>query len=101
MQSPKRLLLLEDNDYDADMIRRKVRAEWPDYDLIHVATEAGFSSALDEGGFELILSDYVVPGFEGRRALALARARRPEIPFLFISGAIGDEIAVESLKAGP
>src|SRR5260370_32729974 len=100
MRPPERLLLLEDNECDAELLRRSIRAEWPNCDLLRVSSKSGFEAALNEGNFDLILSDYMVPGFPGPLALALALERCPDVPFLFISGAIGDEVAVESLKAG-
>src|SRR5262249_34183359 len=62
--------------------------------------KASFVKALPQGGFDLILSDYFIPGFDGLSALAMARQQCPDIPFIFVSGAIGDEVAVESLRAG-
>src|SRR6266446_6280693 len=100
MRPPERLLLLEDNECDAELLRRSIRAEWPSCDLVRVSNKSGFEAALNEHNFDLILSDYMVPSFPGPIALALALERCPEVPFLFVSGAIGDEVAVESLKAG-
>src|SRR5207245_11738531 len=60
----------------------------------------GFRAALEQKVCDLILSDYSVPGYDGPSALALAREQCPDIPFLFVSGRIGDEVAVECLKAG-
>src|SRR3989441_50205 len=100
MRPPERLLLLEDNECDAELLRRSIRAEWPNCDLVRVSCKSGFEAALNECKFDLILSDYMVPGFPGLVALSLALERCPDVPFLFISGAIGDEVAVESLKAG-
>lgn len=82
------------------MIVRNLASEFPKCEVVRVENEAAFAAALSAGGFDVILSDYVIPGFSGMAALALARERCPEVPFLFVSGAIGDEVAVESLKAG-
>src|ERR1041385_3885356 len=100
MRNPKRLLLLEDDCYDEELIRRRIKAEWPQCDVVCVQSEAEFKNALEEHPFDLIISDYVVPGFPGPSALAIARTICPALPFLFVSGAIGDDVAVESLKAG-
>src|SRR5437016_2454843 len=100
MRSPEHLLLLEDNACDEQLLRRSIRAEWPKCEVVRVSTRHGFEAALEACRFDLILSDFLVPGFPGLEALALVRERCPEIPFLFVSGAIGDEVAVESLKAG-
>src|SRR5436309_3872265 len=100
MKSTLRLLLLEDDRIDAELLERSLAAEWPKCEVLRVANEAGFEAALSAGGLDVILSDYVVPGFHGMTALALAQEHCPEVPFIFVSGAIGDEVAVESLKAG-
>src|SRR5437879_9586811 len=100
MKSPHRLLLLEDNPDDAELLRRNLAAEWPQCELVQVSKRANYESALEQGGFDLILSDYLLPGIKGPAALALARDHCPGIPFIFVSGAIGDEVAVESLRAG-
>jgi len=100
MKSAPRLLLLEDDPTDALMLRRGLSAQRFDCELIRTHDKQSFVKALNEGGFDLILSDYFIPGFDGLSALAMARERYPEIPFIFVSGAIGDEIAVESLRAG-
>src|SRR3954469_3270242 len=94
------LLHLEDSSSDAELIGILIRREWPDCNIQHVATATEYRAALDTGKFDLILSDYTLPGFDGLSALALARARYPETPFLFLSGTIGEERAVEALKRG-
>src|SRR3954468_18296366 len=94
------LLHLEDSSTDAELIRILLRREWPDCDIRHVATAVEYREALDLGRFDLILSDYTIPGFDGLAALALARTQHPETPFLFLSGTIGEERAVEALKRG-
>jgi PAS domain S-box-containing protein len=100
MKSAPRLLLLEDDPTDALVLRRSLSAQRFDCELIRTSDKESFVEALNEGGYDLILSDYFIPGFDGLAALAMARERCPEIPFIFVSGAIGDEIAVESLRAG-
>lgn len=94
------LLHLEDSTVDAELIGLLIRREWPACDIRVVATAAEYRTALERGGFDLILSDYSLPGFDGLSALAMARARFPETPFLFLSGTIGEERAVEALKCG-
>jgi two-component system sensor histidine kinase/response regulator len=95
-----RLLLLEDDTNDVIIIRRRLAAELPDAEVAHVATKAEFTAALKAGGWDLILSDYLLRSFHGLDVLALARDLSPDVPFLFLSGMVGDEVAVESLKAG-
>src|SRR5262245_15395733 len=100
MIAPQRLLLLEDDSADAQLIRRYINLEWPACEFLVINQETAFCKALENGGFDLILSDYSLSGFGGPYALELARQHCPQIPFIFVSGAIGDETAVESLKAG-
>jgi PAS domain S-box-containing protein len=94
------LLHLEDSPTDAELIAILIRREWPACEIRHVATATEYREALEGGGFDLILSDYSLPGFDGLSALAMARAHFPETPFLFLSGTIGEERAVEALKRG-
>ncbi len=95
-----RLLHLEDSPTDADLIHLALREEWPGCAIQRVETEADFRAALDRGDFDLILSDFSMPGFDGLSALALARRLRSEIPFLFLSGTIGEDHAVAALQSG-
>ncbi len=95
-----RVLNLEDNANDAELNNAMISARWPHCELVRVETREEFAAALDEGDFDLILSDYTMPGFDGRQALALARTKRPETPFLFVSGTIGEDAAIEALKNG-
>ena len=98
--SLNRLLHLEDNRVDAELFWPEIRRAWPGCEIVRVDTERDFVAALETGGFELILSDFTLPSFDGLAALAIARERQPEIPFLFLSGTIGEELAVEALKHG-
>lgn len=94
------MIILEDNSTDAQLVCRSLRAEWPDCEIVHASCNEPFKTALKEQQFDVILADYSLPGFSGLSALELARELCPDVPFLFVSGAIGDEVAVESLKAG-
>src|SRR6185436_1457882 len=75
-------------------------ARWPQCQLVRVDNRANYIAALEQGSIDVILSDYTMPGFDGRTALALAREKRPEVPFLFVSGTIGEDSAIEALKNG-
>ena len=100
MKPNLRILNLEDDLQDAELNQAMLSARWPDCQLIRVVSRSEFVEALDAGGFDLILSDYTIPGFDGRQALELARVKRPEVPFLFVSGTIGEDTAIEALKNG-
>ena len=95
-----RILHLEDSSPDAELIAALLAREWPACTLRRVETRAQFLAALEIGDFDVILSDYTMGGFDGLAALELARVWCPEKPFIFLSGTIGEERAVEALKRG-
>ena len=99
MQSSLRILHLEDNPDDAVLIRRKLSKDMPGCEVHHVENEEQFGRALESSDWNLILADYCMPSSHGLDALALARQLSPSTPFLFVSGKMGEETAVESLKA--
>jgi len=100
MKPKLRILNLEDEFIDAELNQAMISARWPECELVRVSTRQEFVQALEAGGFDLILSDYTIPGFDGRSALQLAREKRPEVPFIFMSGTIGEDTAIEALKNG-
>src|SRR5215204_5971509 len=69
-------------------------------EMTRVQTRADFEAALESGDFDLVLSDFALPSFDGLSALKLAKEIRPEIPFILVSGAFGEERALEALKSG-
>lgn len=95
-----RILHLEDNQYDGKLVQHALSAEGLVRELVRVETRKDYCAALNQEPFDLILSDYTLPGFDGMAALALARERQPDTPFIFVSGTIEEEMAVESLKQG-
>ena len=99
MSTPLRLLLLEDNPADAELMVREVRRAGFDLDWQRVENEPDFLTALNPIP-DLILSDYNLPQFDGLAALALVIERGLDIPFILVSGTIGEELAVEALKMG-
>ena len=100
MPTPLKLLILEDNAFDAELEVGKLQAAGYDCDWQQVQTREEFEASLDRPEFELILADYNLPNFDGLSALGLLRERGLEIPFVLISGTLGEERAIESLKAG-
>src|ERR1043165_9010555 len=100
MKSSLRILNLEDNANDAALNNAMVSARWPDCQYVRVSNKEEFVAALEQGGWDLILSDFSLPGFDGRLALDMAREKHPDVPFLFVSGTIGEDVAVEALKKG-
>ncbi len=95
-----RILHLEDNPGDAALVRELVVAEWPDADIRAVSTPFAYTGELHLGDYDLILSDFTLTAFNGMDALRLAKQRAPEIPFMFLSGTIGEDRAIEALQAG-
>jgi PAS domain S-box-containing protein len=94
------ILHLEDDPDDAEIIQRQFKAEHLAAQVTCVRTREQYETALAIGGFDLIISDYSMPGFDGLSALKMARERYPMTPFIFASGTIGEERAVEALKLG-
>jgi len=100
MNTHLRILHLEDDPADARLIRSMLQSESLVREITRVETGAEFAAALDQRRFDFILSDHTMPGFDGMSALALAREKQPDVPFIFVSGTIGEELAIESLKQG-
>ncbi|MBN1204257.1 MAG: PAS domain-containing protein [Myxococcaceae bacterium] len=94
------ILLLEDSELDARLIHAHIEEAGLNVHLDRVDGREGFIRALARGGYDLILSDYNVPGFDGLSALNIARRSLPDVPFLFVSGALGEDRAIELLKRG-
>ena len=100
MKNALHILHLEDDRCDGELIRQILKAEGLVRELVRVETGADFAAALSREAFDFILSDYTLPGFDGMAALGLAREKQPDTPFVFVSGTIEEELAVESLKRG-
>ncbi|MDO9403214.1 MAG: response regulator [Polaromonas sp.] len=100
MSEPLRVLLLEDSRFDAELLREHLLSIHPGASLEVAMNGSAFTSALDARPFDVILSDYELPGYGGAQALAHAQAVAPKTPFIFVSGVIGEDNAVEMLKRG-
>src|SRR5271165_260746 len=100
MTSSLKILLLEDDSRDAELIQGLLEAEEIVCEMTRVQTRSAFVTALEQGKFDLILADYKLPSFDGVSALKLAASARPDVPFIFVSGTIGEELAIEALKMG-
>jgi diguanylate cyclase (GGDEF)-like protein/PAS domain S-box-containing protein len=95
-----RLLLIEDNAIDAELTLRELRNHYKTLEARLVATETELRAALSEFEPHVVISDFSMPGFSGLRALDLVRAHDTYVPFVFLSGTIGEERAIEALKRG-
>src|SRR5215470_17649872 len=95
-----RILHLEDDSKDAELIQSTLEAEGFSCDVTRIDTEAGFRGLLERGSFDLVLADYTLPGFDGISALKAAKEISPDVPFIFVSGTLAEEVGVEALKLG-
>ena len=99
VSQPLRVLIVEDNPNDAELMLRELRRGGFNPDWKRVDTEADFSGSLDPK-LDIILSDYAMPQFSGLRALQLLRERQLDIPFILVSATIGEETAVAAMRSG-
>src|SRR6266567_3475990 len=92
--------MLEDDAADAELTRFALVKGGVHFSMERVETRQEYLHELDQHPPELILSDYSLPGFDGHAALELAREKCPETPFIFVTGTMGEEVAIETLKSG-
>jgi CheY-like chemotaxis protein len=100
MKSPLRILYLEDDPRDAELIQEMLEGDGIACSVERVETEPDFIASLEQGCYDLILADYTLPSFDGISALKIARQDWPHVPFIFVSGTLGEEVAIEALKIG-
>lgn len=100
MNRELRILILEDDAVDAKLIEQELMRSKLAHSSRVVMTEQDFLAGLEYHRPDIILADYKVPGFDGLAALAVARKKCPDVPFIFVSGVMGEELAVEALKSG-
>jgi len=95
-----RILVLEDSMQDMELIRELLTDVGYILDLTHVENEAAYTKKLRENCYDIILSDFSLPGFDAFGALEVSKRICPEVPFICISGSIGEETAIDLLKLG-
>jgi PAS domain S-box-containing protein len=100
MNALNHILYLEDNPMDVELVKARLEEHNLVCRIIQVQTRPEFDGALREGGLDIILADYHLPMYDGMSALKLAKQLRPDIPFLFVSGVMGEEAAIEALTQG-
>jgi PAS domain S-box-containing protein len=100
MSNPLRVLIVEDSEADALLIVRELRRGGFLPVFERVETPASMRTALETRAWDLIISDYSMPEFEGPAALVLAQEKAADIPFISVSGVLGEDLAVEMMKAG-
>ena len=99
MPANVKILHLEDDPVDAELLDLLLREAGMDCDIVRVASRDAFVEALP-GRTDVIVSDYRLPGYDGLEALREARTRRPDVPFVFFTGNLGEARAIEALKSG-
>ncbi|MGH8101973.1 MAG: PAS domain-containing protein, partial [Chthoniobacterales bacterium] len=100
MHSPLRVLHLEDNLADTELVQARLEGEGIACEVTRVETDEDFVAALKRERFDLILADYTLPSFDGLSALRIAHQHTPNVPFIFVSGTLGEDVAIEALKTG-
>jgi PAS domain S-box-containing protein len=100
MNKRLRILHLEDEPDFAELVLSLLQQGGVDAEVKRVGDRLAFTQAVDSGNFDLIISDYHLPSFTGLEALVIARKKHPHTPFILVSGTIGEQAAIESLKAG-
>jgi PAS domain S-box-containing protein len=95
-----KILHLEDSRPDAELVEETLASGGIDADIVRVDRRETFQAALEAGDFDVILADYNLPAFDGVAAQKLATRSRPNTPFIFLSGSIGEDLAVERLREG-
>ena len=100
MDMPLRILHLEDEPDFSALVSALLQKEGLLAEMVLATNYAKFTSALETDNFDVILADYLLPSCNGVQALEVARQKRPEIPFLLVSGAIGEHAAIEILRGG-
>jgi hypothetical protein len=99
-RTPLRVLIVDDSQADAELVLRELRRGSYEPSFRCVDSADGLTSSLDSQEWDVILCDYTMPGFTGTQALSMVRSRGLDVPFIFVSGTIGEEIAVAAMKAG-
>ena len=94
------ILMLEDDVADAELVQQALSRGGLAFTLIRAESKADFVRELEEQPPDLILLDYSLPGFDGLSALKIAQEKYPDIPFIFVTGTLGEEVVIEMLKSG-
>jgi two-component system cell cycle sensor histidine kinase/response regulator CckA len=100
MRPKLRILHLEDDPHDSEIVESLLVDEGIDCEMIRVSNRDQFRSAIEQEPLDIILADYALPSFDGMSALAIASSQRPTVPFILLSGTAGEEVAAESVKSG-
>ena len=100
MKKELKILILEDNPFDAELIKRELRKTNKEFESRVVQDEENFRKELETFRPDLILSDYAMPQFTGLDALEIVKKKCPEIPFIIVTGSLNEETAVKCMRWG-
>jgi CheY-like chemotaxis protein len=100
MEQVIRILHLEDDAVDAELVQARLESAGLSCRVTLVQTRDEYAGALKKGGYDIILGDYQLPAFDGMSALRLSREVCPDVPFIFVSGAMGEDAAIEGSPRG-
>lgn len=100
MKTPLRILHLEDDPNDAELVQLILKREGVPCSIARARDRSDFAEALERGNIDLVIADYSLPGFDGMSALKMTREKWPALPFILMSGTVGEEFAIDSLKGG-
>src|SRR6185369_13412119 len=100
MKTPLRILHLEDDAADAAFVEALLESELTRCSIKRVQSRGEFVRELEQENVDLVISDFTVPGFNGMAALEAVRAQSADLPFIFVSGTLGEETEIEALKKG-
>ena len=100
MEKILKILFVEDSIYDSDLINHELKRSKLVYTAETVETSEAYENALENFSPDIILSDYNLPSFDGLSAFHIKQKKYPDIPFIIVSGSIGEENAVELIKSG-
>jgi DNA-binding NtrC family response regulator len=100
MKTKLRLLLVEDSPEDAALMRHELERAGYDVASERIETESAFRQALTQPTWDAVLCDYTLPQFSGANALRIVRETDADLPFIYVSGTMGEDVAVEAMKSG-
>ena len=100
MSNKLRVLIVEDSEDDTMIVLRELRNYGYDLEYERVDSREAMEDALVDEKWDIVISDYAMPNFDGIRALKLMQERGNDLPFILVSGTIGEDVAVNAMKAG-
>ncbi|MCK5222880.1 MAG: response regulator, partial [Candidatus Aminicenantes bacterium] len=100
MDKKVRVLYIDDNEFDRELVRHSLESEENNFELIEASNQTEFKTLLDEGGYDLVLSDFNILGYKGLQVIEEVQKKYPGLPVILVTGTGSEEIAVDVLKKG-